>query len=669
MNRKAYISVLAIVFLGICFLTGCSSGSNAPTIAITPSAGATESAQINQPFATQLQATVTANGSPESGVSVVFTAPASGASGTFANGTATETDTTNSSGVATSSIFKANATASSYTVTASTSGATATASFSLTNTAVPTYAFSLSGMELTDPSGDGPYVYDLAGAIAVDVNGDVLGGELDFNDGSDNTSPGEPATADSISPATAALVVNANGQGTLTLTDATNTNVGVNGVITLGVQFVNSNHALITQFDGTATSGGSLDLQTNPGTAVASNAGFAFSMSGVDPDYDPVTIGGVFKTDATSTTLSGVFDEVDDGNLSTGNVFPSGVVIGIPDSYGRGVITGTGSGTPTSIVYYNVGPEAIRLIDVDTTDTASGSAYGQGSTTFTNASLTSSVFGVESTTAGWVYAAVGQITAPASGTFSAGIGDVDEAGEAVSGATISGTYSISNVVAATTYNGYGSLAITSGNLEDVTNLGLYMTDPALNLSDPNNTVGGGGALVVDLSGFVQGTGLLIPQTDTTTADFTGSSSSYAFAAQDYFCFGCEFDYVGQGSFASGAFTGTGLLSDPVGFFDDGSAAYTGVAFAGTPLADADESTTGRYTMFTANPAGAFALTVPEGEPLPLQVVIYQASGTQLFWLDEDDFSLSLGTIEQQGSLTAVPATRRPLRKSIRKKQK
>ena len=74
-------------------------------------------------------ATVTTGGSPTSGVAVTFTAPGTGASGTFTGGTKTETDTTNASGVATSTTFTANTTAGAYAVTASATGASTPASF------------------------------------------------------------------------------------------------------------------------------------------------------------------------------------------------------------------------------------------------------------------------------------------------------------------------------------------------------------------------------------------------------------------------------------------------------------------------------------------------------------------------------------------------------------
>ncbi len=102
---------------------------------IRASGGTPQSATVNTAFASPLKATVTDQfGNPASGVQVTFTAPASGPSGTFANGTATETDTTDATGVATSSTFTANANAGTYTVTASTAGVATPAPFVLTNT-------------------------------------------------------------------------------------------------------------------------------------------------------------------------------------------------------------------------------------------------------------------------------------------------------------------------------------------------------------------------------------------------------------------------------------------------------------------------------------------------------------------------------------------------------
>ena len=751
MNRKAYASILALVFLAFAFWMGCgSSSAPAPTISITATAGTTpQSATVGTAFKRNLQVTVMKGTSPVSGVAVTFTAPATGASGTFAGATNTTTATTSSSGVATSPAFTANTTAGSYTVMATVSGVTATANFSLTNTAgvpasitatsgggqsatvgaqftnplvatvldsysnpvsgalvtfaapatgasgtfagatntatattsssgvatspaftanmtagpytvmatVPnvatgasfsltniaasTYVFYLNGLEVID----GPEYYALAGSVTIDANGNVLTGEQDYNDG-----VGITAT-DTIEAASAALTVDpTTGQGTLTLTTA-DPNVGNSGVETLAVQFVNANHALVVQFDGTATSSGSLDLQT----VTTASGSYAFTLSGIDSGDEAVVYGGVFSI--SSGAVTGVYDVDDFGAGTTptlGTVFTGTVTA--PDSFGRGTVTLPAlGGYLTTLAYYNVGPEAMRLIDVDTTDSAVGSAFGQGTATFTNTSLGASVFGVEANSSGVEYAAAGQFTTDGNGNLTSGIGDDDEDGSSGNGETIGGTYSISNEVGGTTYNGYGSLTLSPA-LQSTSVLGIYLTDPALNLNDPNNTTGGGGALVADLDGFtLNGTGVLTPQTDTATADFTGS---YAFGAQDYNTW--ESDFVGQGSVTDLVLTGTGLLSDPMFYFSS-NPTDSGVPFSGTAIPD--KANPGRYRM---NP---LVITVVPATPVDFRVVVYQASGGQLFWLDKDIFSVFLGPIEQQGSLNGVPGAKKAGAKSPKPKQK
>ena len=60
---------------------------------------------------------------------VTFTAPSSGASGTFAGGSATASITTGSNGIAVAPAFTANSQAGSYAVSATASGVAGTASF------------------------------------------------------------------------------------------------------------------------------------------------------------------------------------------------------------------------------------------------------------------------------------------------------------------------------------------------------------------------------------------------------------------------------------------------------------------------------------------------------------------------------------------------------------
>jgi hypothetical protein len=653
-----------------------TNSAGAPA-SITATSGTPQSAKIVTAFAAPLVVTVQDGATPPnpvSGVAVTFAAPTSGATGTFANGQATETVATISNGTA-SATFTANSTTGSYMVNATISAVTGPAVFNLTNqVASNTYVFYLSGQGPftagTPPSS--PSYYALAGAVQIDGSGNVLDGEQDYNAGGGTLTSPEPG-GDTIS--SGSLTVDpTTGQGTLTL-NTSNTSLGVAGVETLGVQFVNSSHALITEFDGTGTSSGSMDLQATTSLPTGGTPGYAFTLSGVDSSLNPIGFGGVFTTTPTTggaATVSGVFDTNDTGSTPILNTSFTGT-LSAPDFLGRGTLTGlTNPVLSTSVIlnYYvlgpanSYGPGAIRLIDVDTlgddgsADSAVGSAFGQGSSGFSNASLGNTVFGINGTVLGAYYSAAGMFT-PTGGTFS-GVGDVDElvTGAPVTGASITGTYSIPG----TPNNGYGSLTISPA-LGDVSVLGIYMTDPSLDLLDPNNTTTGnavGGGLIADMDALpasnaflAGGTGFLIPQTDTSTTDFNGT---YTFGAQAIDFGSEEFDFVGVGSVSSSqALAGTGSLSDPF-LTLNASQSNSSVAFSGTATPDASHA--GRYTMLSPN---SFDITIGTGTPNAFDVVLYQANGQELLWINEDASSVFFGSLQVQGSLAGLPtsAARKP----------
>jgi hypothetical protein len=657
------ISLMVVSTLG--FLLGCSSsGSSNPAsstapytqvVTIAATGGSMQSAAGGKPFSAPLAVSVAVNGATFSGEKVTFSAPTSGASGTFANGSTTEDDITDAKGVATSSTFTANSVGGAYMVTATVTGAKPL-SFSLTNIAVTPFAFSMSGQDAS-----GGY-YALAGAIVLDSDGNVISGEQDYNDGGFGYASPEPK-GDLITGGTLTIPSGSRaGQGTLTL-NTNNTNLGLNadGVEVFAVQFVNAKHALITQFDGFATSSGSLDLQTLPN---ALDGNYAFAVSGFDASDTPVAYGGVFS--ASGVAASGVVDTNDADNLGVTMDKAFTWTIAGPDGYGRGTLKGIKvGGSGVTLNYYVIGPEAVRLIDVDAYDSAAGSAFGQGAGSFSNASLGSSVLAMNGSVLAQ-FGALGQFTTSNTGSSPAsfaGVGDESEPANGVIStetAKINGSYSVAS-------DGYGSLTFntTNGNypgLGDITTLGIYLTDPAMNLNDPNNPTGGGGGLVVDLdSGAQVGvalpglTGIIVPQTDaaTASADFAGN---YAAAWQNFDNEGCscEFDMVAQGTMAAGGqLSLTGMVSDPALSLGEADATSASNTFTGTPLADSKNP--GRYTMLTGKDSLA---TMIDGAPGPeFDMVIYQASGGQLFWLDYDnsEVTVSLGPLEQQGSLTGIPA--------------
>ena len=620
---------------------------------ITATSGSAQRTVISKPFSAPLVATVFDSFlNPVSGVAVTFSAPASGASGTFSNGTTMETDTTDVNGMATSTVFSANATTGPYAATAAVGRLATPADFSLTNTLpFKTYVFFVSGEEVGSSS-----FYALVGAVQIDTAGNVLAGEQDYNDGGFGIASSPEPLPDTITGGTL-QVTSTTGQGTLAL-NTDNPSLGVGGTETFSVQFVNAAHALINQFDGTATSSGGIDVQTLPATL---SGGFAFTLTGMDPFFLPVDFGGVF-TISGGTSLQGILDTSDEGFVTTGS--PLTGTISTPDSFGRGSINSTinytnlvqtGSPAPVLLNYYVVGPEVLRIIDVDSVtnpsagsfDSAIGSAFGQGvnATAASDVSLGNSVFGVIGNTLSQFAAAGMFATDSSSGTFS-GIADENELTNALQSpaSPISGNYSVGS-------NGYGS--ITTG-LGDISLLGLYLTDPNLNLTDPNNTSTGlGGALVADMGGILSGgTGVVIPQTDTSAANFTGK---YAFGGQAFASsvgFG-EFDFIGQGKVTNGAFSGTGSLGDPFFTLTGSSGTNSGVKFGDTPLADPGNP--GRYTMSATNPKANPLRVNVNGTVTRFEVALYQATGGQLFWVNEDVTSTFLGSLQQQGSLTGMPA--------------
>jgi hypothetical protein len=419
------------------------------------------------------------------------------------------------------------------------------------------------------------------------------------------------------------------------------------------------------EYDGNATSSGSLDLQTSGSSG--SGASFAFTLSGVDPNYDSVAFGGVY-TITGGGGAKGTVDANDSSTVLTGTAFSMST--SAPDFFGRSVFTGFTnpvSATAVTFASYQVGPEVIRLIDVDTADSAVGSAYGQGTTTFNNASLGASVFGVAGDLLSTQYAAAGMFTTsntttdPANFSGTADDNELDNAVQSLD-ASISGTYSLQS----SGINGYGNFTVGSGNLRDVQTLQIYMVDPNLNINDPNNTTSGlGGALFLDTDpSLASGIGVVTPQTDATTAvaDFNGN---YAVGWQNFNAFSSntshdflEFDMLAQGTMTSGGVLSltNGLVSDPVETLGLGVTTTTG-SFTGTPLADL--ANPGRYTMSKSNTTPNPLSATIDGATRVFDLSIYQASGAQLYWIEIDTKGVFLGFLEQQGSLTSLPAARGP----------
>ncbi|HTW57134.1 MAG TPA: hypothetical protein VMD99_03275 [Terriglobales bacterium] len=296
-------SILLAMSLGmIAGLVACSSSSSpmttTPVIAISANSGYTAGTAVGTAFGT-LAVTVTSNGTPASGVSVTFTAPAAGAgvaTGTFATSpaAATDTETTNASGVATSQIFTAGTVAGSYTVTATTSGATTPANFALTNNAGAPNAIAVySGTP------QNAVISTAYGALAAQVT-----------DGDGNLVTGTQVTFTVVAGSTGAA-------GTFATTTTTDTETtGANGVATTS-QTLTANGTIgmftvTADFAGDTGSPATFTLTNVPVPPLAAGT-YVYSVAGTDSGVNsngasPYYAAGVFSVDITGTITGGELD-------------------------------------------------------------------------------------------------------------------------------------------------------------------------------------------------------------------------------------------------------------------------------------------------------------------------------------------------------------------------
>jgi len=143
--------------------------------AIAVQAGSSQQATINTAFPALMSARVTNTGGIGiAGLTVTFTAPSSGASGSFA-GLLTRTAVTNASGIATATAFTANATVGAFTVDATVNGVGAPAQFNMTNLTPTPASIAASPTGSTPQSVSINGVFGTAlGVIIRDINGIVL---------------------------------------------------------------------------------------------------------------------------------------------------------------------------------------------------------------------------------------------------------------------------------------------------------------------------------------------------------------------------------------------------------------------------------------------------------------------------------------------------------------
>jgi len=452
--------------------------------------------------------------------------------------------------------------------------------------------------------------YGITGGVALDQSGNVTGGEQNYVSVGGANSP-EPG-GDTITGGK--LIAGTNGRATLTLV-TNNNSVGVNGTETFSIAIVNGKHALIEEFDSSATSSGTLDFQTlSPGGLAEINGSFVWFVKGKRGSIDE-TFGGILSGDGAGNGHI-IVDVNDNGAGEHGGT--NVATYTAPDTFGRGTYT-----TPadTLLIYYVVNPKVFRLATFDAGWADVGSAYA-GVANASIATLHQQYLFVDSSASSTdaSYAAAGQITFDGSGKVS-GFADVNEKGQ-MTAAAFTGTYAMNS-------NGYGTITITPGNTQDVSSLGLYLADPTINFADPNSSSSSGGGLfglLIDLDTKIVGSGvLLLPGSQTGLP--TGKFAQQLQASNNNH----EVDALGVTSINGTTVSGTVDLSD---ILNTGLKA----ALSSTATLVPDTTNAGRYRVQVS-----LASTPAQTQNL----IFYQVSSAEFLVIESDSTQFGAGILEQQ----------------------
>jgi len=387
-----------------------------------------------------------------------------------------------------------------------------------------TYVFSLSGIDVITAN---PYF--VAGVFTVS-GGSIVSGEQDFHDL--KSPPAGQNDLINVSGSSVSNTMDGNLQVALVTcngTDCTSTDtgVGVNGVETFNGTKVTTSHYRLVQFDTSASSSGTMDVQTS---IAAPTGGYVFLVSGVDHNALPLAISGVLNVDGPGT-ISGtgsVFDYNDASIpaystfsviLADQTFFPS--TVSAPDSFGRVVFNLTPSNflklSGLTFAGYIVDATHIRLVEINDSIGAftGGTALSQGTSTgsFTSASISGSSF---------VFGLSGKDT---NALFNNGVFQVAGLFNTASGGTVSGTLN---------YND-----LTAGGVQaPIPVTGTYTVDPTGRVTLSNLTDSGSTFTFNDefyLVGDGQATMIGLDPTDVLS--------------------GLGFQQTGGGSFTAGSFSG------------------------------------------------------------------------------------------------------------------
>jgi len=487
---------------------------------------------------------------------------------------------------------------------------------------------------LTSPTGSRGTA-SLLGSITLNGDGTVGGGVADI------ISPGVLDLQDQILPTsansqpnTSSYTVDTTGHGTIKVRTASGQQLSFSFGLTSAA------HAVLTEIDGNPGSG-TMDFQQHPlGGFAASqvSGGFSLTMTGTAKANaaTKVSFGGVFTADGVGNLTTGTLD-INTGTVTSTTPFSGS--FSAPDSNGRGTLQ---LGGGRSFIYYVISPKALRLFEADNLNLMGGSAYAQGG---------SSVFFGDNyfyQHSGWSSAGrtitVGDLLIAESETdIAAGISDSNAGGSPAnpkSAVKVSGSFSSNDAT--------GTLTLVDAAGSSTFN--LYVVDRNVNILDPNASSsgffsGGGNALMLHTDANINGTGVMIRNTEPGFAPFLGNNALQLTDPIVTSTTTHESDLVGV--LPS---DGIAHLSGLVDYDDSDSSApgaVLGASITGTFVEDTLDQgrATGSITIRTPSTAGAYPF-IPGAAP-ELEVSFYRINSSQAFVLQTDTSASSSGFLIQQ----------------------
>jgi hypothetical protein len=286
-----------------------------------------------------------------------------------------------------------------------------------------TYVISIAGEDLDAIDDIVPFA--IAGTITTDGNGNIAAGTVDINDPYNvGVHIGEPFPASTYT-------VGPDGRGHATLSTSV-------GPINLDFVLTSGNHGLITLYNTTGSGSGTIDLQV--GATQTSLVSLAFSLSGADPDGNPLGTVGAFTLNSSGIIAAGggVEDINDNGDSSASGtaglqLTGGSLVLNPAGTSGTALLTSANAGfSSLGFDVWVIDSTHLKFIENDTAATGvllAGDAFTQQTAFPASGQLVFTVGGADSS--GDPLAAGGYVTTNASGTLSAGIEDFNDAGSVV----------------------------------------------------------------------------------------------------------------------------------------------------------------------------------------------------------------------------------------------